>query len=141
MLGVVWLLRRTPLRFRMDGVIFGAAAGMGFAAIEIGLYALARVETVGVPLGMLWFRALLSPFTHGTWTAMVCATIWRERVWNFGWLVLVGVASILTLRAVLQRAAQEEVRQLQRGSAGGPNRNTVTHLSRYCYSRTLSVRG
>jgi RsiW-degrading membrane proteinase PrsW (M82 family) len=64
---------------RLDGVIFGAAAGMGFAAIEIGLYALARVETVGVLLGVLWFRALLSPFTHATWTAIVCATIWRAR--------------------------------------------------------------
>jgi RsiW-degrading membrane proteinase PrsW (M82 family) len=138
-LGVVWLLRRPALRFRMDGVIFGAAAGMGFAAFEIGLYALARVETVGALIGVLWFRALLSPFTHGTWTAIVCATVWRERAigrrgawkiaaacgvavllhamwdwrefplpWNFVWLMLVGVASVLTLRAILQRAAFEE---------------------------------
>jgi RsiW-degrading membrane proteinase PrsW (M82 family) len=143
-LGVVWLLRRPALRFRMDGVIFGAAAGMGFAAIETGMYAFARVETVGALVGVLWFRALLSPFTHGTWTAIVCATIWRERAagwwrggvriaiafaavvllhglwdwrglslpWNFVWLVLVGVASVLTLRAILQRAAREEARSV-----------------------------
>lgn len=78
LLGVVWLLGIPALRFRMDGVIFGAAAGMGFAAIETLLYALARVETVESLVGVLWFRALLSPFTHGTWTAIVCATIWRE---------------------------------------------------------------
>jgi RsiW-degrading membrane proteinase PrsW (M82 family) len=79
LLGVVWLLRLPALRFRMDGVIFGAAAGMGFAALETSLYALARVETVGALVGMLWLRALLSPFTHGTWTAITCATLWRER--------------------------------------------------------------
>jgi RsiW-degrading membrane proteinase PrsW (M82 family) len=143
-LGVVWLLGRPALRFRMDGVIFGAAAGMGFAAIETGLYALARVETVSLVIGVVWFRALLSPFTHGTWTAIVCATIWRERhagwrhgawkiaaafaavivlhglwdwsylllPWNFVWLLLVGLASVLTLRAVLQRAADEEARSV-----------------------------
>jgi len=143
-LGVVWLLRRPALRFRMDGVIFGAAAGMGFAAIETGMYAFARVETVGALVGVLWLRALLSPFTHGTWTAIVCATIWRERAagwwrggiriaaafaavvllhglwdwrglslpWNFLWLLLVGVASVLALRAILQRAAREEARSV-----------------------------
>jgi CRP-like cAMP-binding protein len=79
LLGVVWLLRLPALRFRMDGVIFGAAAGMGFAALETGMYALARVETVGVLVGVLWLRALLSPFTHGTWTAIAAATLWRER--------------------------------------------------------------
>ena len=79
LLGVVWLLGIPALRFRMDGVIFGAAAGMGFAAIETLLYALARVETLEPLVGMLWFRALLSPFTHGTWTAIVSATIWHER--------------------------------------------------------------
>jgi RsiW-degrading membrane proteinase PrsW (M82 family) len=142
--GVLWLLNRPALRFRMDGVIYGAAAGMGFAAIEMALYALARMETVGVLVGVLWLRALLSPFTHGTWTAIVCATIWRERrtgwrsggwkiaaafgaaillhgfwdwrvlplPWNFVWLGVVGITSVLILRAVLHRAAQEEVRSV-----------------------------
>jgi CRP-like cAMP-binding protein/RsiW-degrading membrane proteinase PrsW (M82 family) len=143
-LGVMWLLRLPALRFRMDGVIFGAAAGMGFAAFETGLYALARVELVGALLGVLWFRALLSPFTHGTWTAIVCAIIWRERSagwihggwkiaaafavvillhglwdwpgfgvpWNFAWLLLIGAASVLTLRAILHRASYEEARSV-----------------------------
>jgi protease PrsW len=142
LLGVVWLLHRPSLRFRMDGVIFGAAAGMGFAALETILYAFARVESVGVLIGVLWFRALLSPFTHGTWTSIVCATVWRERdvgfrngawrigaaltaavllhgLWdwpgfpmplNFVWLVVVGVSSVLVLRAILHHAALEEQR-------------------------------
>ncbi len=82
-LGVVWVLRRPALRFRMDGLIYGAAAGMGFAALETALYSLARINSVGVVLGVLWLRALLSPFSHGTWTAIVCATIWSERF--VGW--------------------------------------------------------
>ncbi len=139
-LGVLWLMPRPALRFRMDGVIYGAAAGMGFAAIESAMYAFARVETPSALIGVLWVRALLSPFTHGTWTAIVCATIWRERhagwrrggrriafaliavvvlhalwdwrglplPWNFAWLLVVGAASVMTLRWILQRAATEE---------------------------------
>lgn len=37
-LGVAWLLRRSTSRFQMDGVIYGAAAGMGFAAFESVIY-------------------------------------------------------------------------------------------------------
>jgi RsiW-degrading membrane proteinase PrsW (M82 family) len=82
----------------MDGVIFGAAAGMGFAALETMLYGLARIETAGVLVGVLWFRALLSPFTHGTWTAIACATLWHERAaglrhgaWRIGAALAVSI--------------------------------------------------
>lgn len=78
-LAVVWLLRRSSARFAMDGVIFGAAAGMGFAAFETSLFGLGQVDTVGTFLAVLWVRSLLSPFGHGTWTAIVCATIWRRK--------------------------------------------------------------
>jgi RsiW-degrading membrane proteinase PrsW (M82 family) len=103
LLGVVWLLRLPALRFRMDGVIFGAAAGMGFAALETGMYALARIETVGVLVGVLWFRALLSPFTHGTWTAITCATLWRERAggWRHGgWRIAAALAAAILLHGL-----------------------------------------
>jgi len=78
LLGVLWILGQPSLRFRMDGLIYGAAAGMGFAAFETALYGLARVDFVTALLGTLWLRALLSPFTHGTWTAIVAATIVRQ---------------------------------------------------------------
>jgi RsiW-degrading membrane proteinase PrsW (M82 family) len=101
-LGVLWLLPRPALRFRMDGVIFGAAAGMGFAAIESAMYAFARVETVSALISVLWFRALLSPFTHGTWTAIVCATIWRERYagWRRGGVrIAIAFVAVVLLHA------------------------------------------
>ena len=79
LLGVLWILSQPSLRFRMDGLIYGAAAGMGFAAFETALYGLARVDFVAALLGTLWLRAVLSPFTHGTWTAIVSATIVRQR--------------------------------------------------------------
>jgi RsiW-degrading membrane proteinase PrsW (M82 family) len=103
-LGVAWLLGRPALRFRMDGVIFGAAAGMGFAAIETGLYAVARIDTVSGFLGLLWARALLAPFTHGTWTAIVCATLWRARALGLsaraGWTrIAAALAAAVLLHA------------------------------------------
>lgn len=78
-LGVVWLLGRSSSRFRMDGVVYGAAAGMGFAAFETILYGNARLDTVGTLLATLWMRTLLAPFGHGTWTAIVCASLWRAK--------------------------------------------------------------
>ena len=86
--GVVWLLRRATARFQMDGVIYGAAAGMGFAAFETALYGWFRVDDVSTLFSVLWLRAVLSPFGHGTWTAIICAAIWRQResgapLWDF----------------------------------------------------------
>ncbi|MBI4499200.1 MAG: cyclic nucleotide-binding domain-containing protein [Chloroflexi bacterium] len=77
--GVVWLLRRATARFQMDGVVYGAAAGMGFAAFENVLYGLARVHAVSELLSALWLRTLLAPFGHGTWTAIICAALWRQK--------------------------------------------------------------
>ncbi|WP_213652798.1 cyclic nucleotide-binding domain-containing protein [Paenibacillus sp. J23TS9] len=71
-------LRSRKQRFLMDAIVFGAAAGMGFAAIESILYGLTFLQnhaTSGM-LAVLWVRALISPFGHGTWTAIAAAGIW-----------------------------------------------------------------
>jgi protease PrsW len=78
-IAVAWLLSRRENRFRMDGVIYGAAAGMGFAAIENINYAILNMATLSQLLGIVWLRLLLSPFTHGTWTAIICAAIWGAK--------------------------------------------------------------
>lgn len=79
LLGVAWLLGRSNARFRMDGVVFGAAAGMGFAAFETVLFGIAYFTSADQLLTTVGVRSLLAPLGHGTWTAIVCATIWSER--------------------------------------------------------------
>ena len=78
-LAVIWLLRRRTDRFRMDGLVFGAAAGMGFAAFETLLFGLGYISAPGTLLQALVVRSVLSPFGHGTWTAIVCAVIWGQK--------------------------------------------------------------
>lgn len=72
------LVRKKQIHFLMDAVVFGAAAGMGFAAIESMIYGWSHLDeasSVGM-LSVLWIRALLSPFGHGAWTAIAAAGIW-----------------------------------------------------------------
>lgn len=141
-LGVAWLFRRASARFRMDGVVYGAAAGMGFAAFETVVYGL---RSAGVPalISTLWLRALLSPFAHGTWTALICAAIWRgkgrqkllsgEVIGTFGasvllhglwsweplpgslalvWFLFLGLVGLELLRRSVENARREELEAL-----------------------------
>ncbi|MED1952082.1 cyclic nucleotide-binding domain-containing protein [Brevibacillus centrosporus] len=77
---VICFLFARPKRmpFLMDALVFGAAAGMGFAAIESMLYGWSHLEQASSPgmLSILWIRALLSPFGHGAWTAIGAAGVW-----------------------------------------------------------------
>jgi len=71
-------IRKKQMSFLMDAVVFGAAAGMGFAAIESMIYSWAQIGEASSAsmLSVLWIRALLSPFGHGAWTAIAAAAIW-----------------------------------------------------------------
>ena len=65
-----------------DGVIFGVASGMGFAALETLGYGFAAAQGsggIGSVDATLIVRGLLSPAGHGAWTGLVCAVLWRER--------------------------------------------------------------
>ncbi|WP_028551989.1 cyclic nucleotide-binding domain-containing protein [Paenibacillus sp. UNC451MF] len=72
------LLRGGRMRFLMDAVVIGAAAGMGFAAVESIVYGWSYLKqgSTGEMLAVLWVRALLSPLGHGTWTAIAATGIW-----------------------------------------------------------------
>lgn len=70
-------------RHEADGLLFGIAAGMGFAALETMGYALVTlVESlgdIGLVQEVLLTRGLISPAGHAAWTGFFCAVLWRER--------------------------------------------------------------
>lgn len=96
---VLWWLRDRRVRSELDGLILGAAAGMGFAALETAGYGFVAFLTgfgpalntpgattafvVGAGIRQmnrqLVVRMALAIFGHGVWTGIVCAAIWRER--------------------------------------------------------------
>jgi RsiW-degrading membrane proteinase PrsW (M82 family) len=98
-ISVTWFLRDRRIRSELDGLILGAAAGMGFAALETAGYGFVAfltnfanaANTPGVTMQsaigagihemnvQLLLRMSVAIFGHGVWTAIVCAAIWRER--------------------------------------------------------------
>ncbi|MDR7667092.1 PrsW family glutamic-type intramembrane protease [Methanosarcina sp. Z-7115] len=81
-LGVLVIARHKRHDSEMDGLILGAAAGMGFAALESNGYAftafLASNGSVSVTVAVTLLRGLLSPLGHGTWTAILASVLFRE---------------------------------------------------------------
>jgi len=75
---------RWRYRSEMAGLLFGLASGMGFAALETlgyGFTALiASRGNVGLAEFVLLVRGFLSPAGHAAWTALITATLWRERL-------------------------------------------------------------
>lgn len=94
-------------RHEADGLLFGVAAGMGFAALETMGYALVSFVQSGGDLRtlqqVLLIRGLLSPANHAAWTGFVCAILWRHRQRTgrrFGLSVLVAFLLAVVLHAV-----------------------------------------
>lgn len=79
---VIWLARRWRHTLEIDGLLLGAAAGMGFAALESTGYAFTTLIVtrgqVGTSLVETVVRGLLAPFGHGAWTAILSAVLFRE---------------------------------------------------------------
>lgn len=79
------LLVVTKLQYRwtLNGMLFGAAVGAGFAAFESAGYALDRLlasGAVGAMLDNITHRGFLSMVGgHVLWTSMVGAALWRIR--------------------------------------------------------------
>lgn len=81
-LGVLLIARHWRHDSELDGLILGAAAGMGFAALESMGYAFtAFLESRGslsLTVGVMLLRGVLSPLGHGTWTAILAGVLFRE---------------------------------------------------------------
>jgi len=81
-LGVLVIARRRRHDSEMDGLILGAAVGMGFAALESTGYAFTTFllynGSISATVQVTLFRGLLSPLGHGTWTAILASVLFRE---------------------------------------------------------------
>jgi RsiW-degrading membrane proteinase PrsW (M82 family) len=81
-LGVLVVARHRRHDSEMDGLILGAAAGMGFAALESMGYAftafLQSQGSLSSAVSVELLRGLLSPLGHGTWTAILVSVLFRE---------------------------------------------------------------
>lgn len=81
-IGVLIIARRFRHDQEMDGLILGAAAGMGFAALESMGYAFTSFLASGGSLSqtvvVTLIRGILSPVGHGTWTAIFASVLFRE---------------------------------------------------------------
>ncbi len=98
LVAVILFLWNRRLRSELDGLVLGAAAGMGFAALETAgygfdaflqgcVFAGCTKQTLytGFVAGIdamqhsIVLRMTLALFGHGVWTAIIAAAIWRDR--------------------------------------------------------------
>ena len=81
-LGVLVIARHRRHDAELDGPILGAAAGMGFAALESNGYAftafLRSGGSLSVTVLVTLLRGLLAPIGHGIWTAILASVLFRE---------------------------------------------------------------
>jgi RsiW-degrading membrane proteinase PrsW (M82 family) len=81
-LGILVIARRMRRDSELNGLILGAAAGMGFAALESTGYAFNAFLISGGSLSaaviVTLIRGLLSPVGHGTWSAILAGVLFRE---------------------------------------------------------------
>jgi RsiW-degrading membrane proteinase PrsW (M82 family) len=64
----------------LNGLLFGACVGAGFAAFESAGYALRiGLSSTSAMLDNITIRGILSPFGHIAWTAIAACALWRVR--------------------------------------------------------------
>jgi len=84
----------------MDGVIFGIAAGLGFAAVENIFYVLQYGGTVAL------FRAFVSVPGHAFYGAIMGYYLARAKFGKNPWLAIWGLTIAMLLHAVFDTVAQ-----------------------------------
>lgn len=71
---ILLFIRNPKHRFKLNGLLIGAAVGAGFAVIESGGYTFRNGDN-----GTMEIRALLAPFMHIPWSAIVGCALWRAK--------------------------------------------------------------
>ena len=76
---VYWMVWRRPeFDERMDGIVYAARAGLGFALVENVMYLFGQ-DTIGGQLELWMMRAFLAVPGHAIWTGMIGALAARKR--------------------------------------------------------------
>ena len=68
--------------YQLNGLLFGAAVGAGFAGFESAGYAfrlLIETSTVDAATSNILLRGLLAPGGHVIWTAMIASALWKVK--------------------------------------------------------------
>lgn len=83
LLTVVLVARSARHRYILNGLLFGAAVGAGFAAFESAGYAfwdaLMTEGSLDATVRLISIRAFLTPFGHVAWTAIAAGALWRAK--------------------------------------------------------------
>lgn len=82
LLALLVVARSVQYRYKLNGLLFGACVGAGFAIFESMGYAfqiLLATESAGEMNGNILVRGILSPFGHVAWTAIAGAALWRVK--------------------------------------------------------------
>lgn len=79
---VMFLARKMRHTTQIDGLLLGAAVGMGFAALESTGYAFTAFITsnghLTASIVSTVLRGVFAPFGHGVWTGILGAVLFRE---------------------------------------------------------------
>jgi len=82
LLAVVILVRAARFKYILNGMLFGAAVGAGFAAFESAGYAFRKLldtNSIDHMGSLILLRAFLAPFGHVAWTALAAGFLWRVK--------------------------------------------------------------
>ena len=93
-------------KWKLNGLLFGAAVGVGFAAFETMGYAFMSLLQggLGAMQEVIFLRGVLSPFTHVVWSAICGGALWSVRgadewkwkkLFHLRLLLFLGVVSFL----------------------------------------------
>jgi RsiW-degrading membrane proteinase PrsW (M82 family) len=106
-LGVMLIARRRLPISEVDGLIMGAAAGMGFSALESMGYTFTEfIVSQGNLSATVWImliRGILSLFGHGTWTAILASVLFQESTgtrYRVTWRVILAYLGVALLHAL-----------------------------------------
>ena len=89
-LALLLVVRTARYRWQLNGLLFGAAVGAGFAGFESAGSVFHLAASIDEALRMIHLRGLLAPGSHVIWTAIVGSAIWKakgDKPFRFGMLI------------------------------------------------------